>query len=225
MKKNRQIVLDTETTGLSPENGDRIVEIGCVELINFVPTNNTYHQYINPDRKMSEGAFRVSGISNAFLLDKPKFEEIYKEFLTYISDSAIVAHNAKFDVGFINSELQKINEQNFITNEIIDTLAIAKRKYPGAQASLDALCKRFEIDITKREKHGALLDANLLVDVYIELIGGKQTSFILSNKSNTFEEKKENKKIYDRRKFEITGKELIEHQKIINKIKKPIWSE
>ena len=225
MKKNRQIVLDTETTGLSPENGDRIVEIGCVELINFVPTNNTYHQYINPDRKMSEGAFRVSGISNAFLLDKPKFEEIYKEFLTYISDSAIVAHNAKFDVGFINSELQKINEQNFITNEIIDTLAIAKRKYPGAQASLDALCKRFEIDITKREKHGALLDANLLVDVYIELIGGKQTSFILSNKSNTFEEKKENKKIYDRRKFEITDKELIEHQKIINKIKKPIWSE
>ena len=174
---------------------------------------------------MSEGAFRVSGISNAFLLDKPKFEEIYKEFLTYISDSAIVAHNAKFDVGFINSELQKINEQNFITNEIIDTLAIAKRKYPGAQASLDALCKRFEIDITKREKHGALLDANLLVDVYIELIGGKQTSFILSNKSNTFEEKKENKKIYDRRKFEITDKELIEHQKIINKIKKPIWSE
>ncbi len=225
MKKNRQIVLDTETTGLSPENGDRIVEIGCVELINFVPTNNTYHQYINPDRKMSEGAFRVSGISNAFLLDKPKFEEIYKEFLTYISDSAIVAHNAKFDVGFINSELQKVNEQNFITNEIIDTLAIAKRKYPGAQASLDALCKRFEIDITKREKHGALLDANLLVDVYIELIGGKQTSFILSNKSNTFEEKKENKKIYDRRKFEITDKELIEHQKIINKIKKPIWSE
>ncbi len=225
MKKNRQIVLDTETTGLSPENGDRIVEIGCVELINFVPTNNTYHQYINPDRKMSEGAFRVSGISDAFLLDKPKFEEIYKDFLAYISDSAIVAHNAKFDVGFINSELQKVNEQNFITNEIIDTLAIAKRKYPGAQASLDALCKRFEIDITKREKHGALLDANLLVDVYIELIGGKQTSFILSNKSNTFEEKKENKKIYDRRKFEITDKELIEHQKIINKIKKPIWSE
>ena len=225
MKKNRQIVLDTETTGLSPENGDRIVEIGCVELINFVPTNNTYHQYINPDRKMSEGAFRVSGISDAFLLDKPKFEEIYKDFLAYISDSAIVAHNAKFDVGFINSELQKVNEQNFITNEIIDTLAIAKRKYPGAQASLDALCKRFEIDITKREKHGALLDANLLVDVYIELIGGKQTSFILSNKSNTFEEKKENKKIYDRRKFEITDKELIEHQKIINKIKNPIWSE
>ena len=225
MKKNRQIVLDTETTGLSPENGDRIVEIGCIELINFVPTSKTFQQYINPDRKMSEGAFRVSGISDSFLSDKPKFEEIYEDFLKFIDDSPIVAHNAQFDLGFINSELRKINEEYFISNEIIDTLSLAKKKYPGAQASLDALCKRFQIDTSQRDKHGALLDANLLVDVYIELIGGKQTSFILSNKSNTFEEKKENKKIYDRRKFEITDKELIEHQKIINKIKKPIWSE
>lgn len=225
MKTNRQIVLDTETTGLSPENGDRIVEIGCVELINFVPTNNTYQQYINPDRKMSEGAFRVSGISDDFLEDKPKFEEIYEDFLSYISDAPIVAHNAQFDIGFINSELKKINQQYSITNEIIDTLSIAKRKYPGSQASLDALCKRFHIDTTKRERHGALLDANLLVDVYIELIGGKQTSFVLSNKLKTMEEKKDNKKIYEYRKFDITEQEMSEHKKIINKIKNPIWSE
>ncbi len=225
MKKNRQIVLDTETTGLSPENGDRIVEIGCIELINFVPTSKTFQQYINPDRKMSEGAFRVSGISDSFLSDKPKFEEIYEDFLKFIDDSPIVAHNAQFDLGFINSELRKINEEYFISNEIIDTLSLAKKKYPGAQASLDALCKRFQIDTSQRDKHGALLDANLLVDVYIELIGGKQTSFVLSNKSKSFDHKKENIKKFSHRKFDITEIEKLEHEKIISKIKKPIWSE
>ena len=225
MKKNRQIVLDTETTGLSPENGDRIVEIGCIELINFVPTSKTFQQYINPDRKMSEGAFRVSGISDSFLSDKPKFEEIYEDFLKFIDDSPIVAHNAQFDVGFINSELRKINEEYFITNEIIDTLSLAKKKYPGAQASLDALCKRFQIDTSQRDKHGALLDANLLVDVYIELIGGKQTSFVLSNKSKSFDDKKRNIKKFTHRKFDITEIEKLEHEKIISKIKNPIWSE
>ncbi len=225
MKEVRQIVLDTETTGLSPENGDRIVEIGCIELINFVPTSNTFHKYINPDRRMSEGAFKVSGISDEFLSDKPKFNEIYKDFLNFISDSALIAHNAQFDVGFLNSELSKIENDFSLSNEIIDTLALAKKKYPGAQASLDALCKRFEIDTSKREKHGALLDSYLLVEVYIELIGGKQTSFTLSNKSKTLDNSKKIISNYNHRKFNITDQELEEHKNIINKIKNPIWSE
>ena len=225
MKEIRQIVLDTETTGLSPENGDRIVEIGCIELINFVPTSNTYHQYIYPDRKMSEGAYKVSGISDEFLRDKPKFKEVYKDFLTFISDSALIAHNAQFDVGFLNSELSKIQSDFSLSNEIIDTLSLAKKKYPGAQASLDALCKRFEIDTSKREKHGALLDAYLLVDVYIELIGGKQTSLALSRKSTSLDNIKKAMSNYNHRKFKITDQELEEHKNIINKIDNPIWSE
>jgi len=174
---------------------------------------------------MSEGAYKVSGISDEFLRDKPKFKEVYKDFLTFISNSPLIAHNAQFDVGFLNSELSKILSDFSLSNEIIDTLSLAKKKYPGAQASLDALCKRFEIDTSKREKHGALLDAYLLVDVYIELIGGKQTSLALSRKSTSLDNYKKAISNYNHRKFKITAQELEEHKAIINKIDNPIWSE
>ncbi len=219
----RQIVLDTETTGLSPDNGDRIVEIGCVELVNYVPTGKTFHSYVNPHRKMSEGAFRVSGISDEFLEDKPSFEDIYNEFLNFLSLSPVIAHNAQFDIGFLNSELNRIEENKNLSNEVIDTLALAKKKYPGAQASLDALCKRFDIDTSKREKHGALLDAYLLVDVYIELIGGKQTSLSLTRNKREKILSNNNDNNIRYRKFEISDKEKEIHTKMLDEIKNPIW--
>lgn len=222
---NREIILDTETTGLSPEKGDRIVEIGCIELVNYNLTGNEFHKYLNPEREMSEGAFRVSGISDEFLKDKPHFKEIANDLINFIGNSKIVAHNAPFDIGFLNNELKISNKKQIEFDSVIDTLALARKKFPGAQASLDALCKRFEIDNSKRVKHGALLDAYLLTEVYIELIGGKQTTLILT------EERKEkilinnNKKILIDRKYKISEKEKLAHQEMLNLIQKPIWGK
>jgi DNA polymerase-3 subunit epsilon len=220
---NREIILDTETTGLSPERGDRIVEIGCVELVNHTPTGNEFHKYLNPEREMSEGAFRISGLSDEFLKDKPYFKDIVDEFISFIDDSIIVAHNAPFDLGFLNNELKIINRKQIQFDSIIDTLAIARKKFPGAQASLDALCKRFEIDNSERVKHGALLDAYLLSEVYLELIGGKQTSLILSEERKETQLNIKEKKIFIERNYEISEKEKVAHQKMVDLISNPIW--
>ncbi|MBP5615356.1 MAG: DNA polymerase III subunit epsilon [Alphaproteobacteria bacterium] len=173
----REIVFDTETTGLSAEQGDRLVEIGAIELINHLPTGRTYHQYINPLREVPEDAFKVHGLSTEFLQNYPKFSDIAKDFLSFVGDDGIlVAHNAGFDMGFINYELKHNGFETLEKHEVIDTLQIARQKFTGAHNSLDALCRRFKIDNSKRTLHGALLDAELLSEVYLELLGGAEPS-------------------------------------------------
>jgi DNA polymerase-3 subunit epsilon len=176
---NREIVLDTETTGLSTVTGDRIVEIGCVELANHIPTGRTFHKYVNPERAMDDIAFEVHGISDAFLRDKPKFRDIASEFLGFIGNATIIAHNAPFDIGFLNFELEKAKLPP-LTNQVIDTVEVARDRHPGARVSLDALCKHYGIDNSRRTLHGALLDSEILAEVYLELIGGRQVAFALT---------------------------------------------
>ncbi len=176
----REIVLDTETTGFEPSEGHRIVEIGAVELFNHVPTGRTYHQYINPQRSMPEDAFKVHGLGDDFLRDKPVFAEVAEAFVAFIGDAQLVIHNAAFDMKFLNAELGWVNRPLIPTERAVDTLAIARRRFPGAQASLDALCRRLGIDNSARALHGALLDSEILAEVYLELIGGRQPDFMLS---------------------------------------------
>jgi DNA polymerase-3 subunit epsilon len=176
----REIIFDTETTGLSPQDGDRLVEIGCVELFNRVPTGETFHVYLNPERDMPEAAFRVHGLSQEFLADKPLFADIAQEFLDFIADAKLIAHNASFDMGFINAELAKIARDAIEPERVIDTLQIARRKHPFGPNSLDALCQRYGIDNSRRTKHGALLDAEILAEVYLELMGGRQADLGLA---------------------------------------------
>jgi DNA polymerase-3 subunit epsilon len=175
----REIVLDTETTGLDPASGHRIVEIGCVELFNAIPTGQFYHVYLDPERDMPEEAFRVHGLSIEFLTGKPKFTEIAEAFLAFIGDAPLVAHNAEFDMRFINAELAAFGLPAIASERVVDTLALARRRHPGAPASLDALCQRYGIDLSRRTKHGALLDSEILAEVYAELLGGRQTSLLL----------------------------------------------
>ena len=176
----REIVMDTETTGLDPQSGDRIVEIGGVELVNHLPTGRTYHQYINPERAMPKEAFEIHGLGDDFLRDYPVFSRIADEFLDFIGDAKLVIHNASFDMMFLNAELGWLGRPPLPMNQAIDTLEIARRKFPGAQASLDALCKRFGVDNSAREKHGALLDSEILAEVYLELLGGRQQGLTLA---------------------------------------------
>jgi DNA polymerase III subunit epsilon len=176
----REIVLDTETTGLSPRDGHRIVEIGAVELINHMPTGENFHVYLDPQRDMPKEAEAVHGLSASFLKGKPLFASVAEDFLTFIGDSVMVIHNASFDMGFINAELKAIGRATIDMGQVIDTLAIAKQKHPMASNSLDALCRRFGVDLSKRTKHGALLDSELLAEVYLELIGGRQTALGLA---------------------------------------------
>lgn len=176
----REIVLDTETTGLEPEQGDRVVEIGGVELFNHMPTGRTYHQYINPERAMPQEAFDVHGLSEEFLADKPVFARIAREFLDFVGDAKLVIHNASFDMKFLNAELGWADLPQIPRDRAIDTLDIARKKFPGSPASLDALCRRFGIDNSARTLHGALLDSEILAEVYLELIGGRQPDFGLS---------------------------------------------
>ncbi len=178
----REIVLDTETTGLDPESGDRIVEIGAVELVNHMPTGRTYHQYINPERAMPQEAFEVHGLSDEFLSDKPKFAAIAREFVEFIGDSRLVIHNAAFDMKFLNAELKWAGLAPLPWEQTLDTLALARKKFPGAPASLDALCRRFGIDNSSRTLHGALLDSEILAEVYLELIGGRQPGLVLGER-------------------------------------------
>lgn len=175
---NREIVLDTETTGLSPAQGDRLVEIGCVELINHIPSGRNYHVYVNPQRSMPEEAFRVHGLSEEFLKDKPLFGAVANDFREFIGDAQLVIHNAPFDMGFLNAELGKVGQRP-LGNKVIDTVMLAREKHPGARVSLDALCKHYGIDNSRRTLHGALLDSEILAEVYLELLGGKQVSLAL----------------------------------------------
>lgn len=175
----REIVLDTETTGIDALNGDRIVEIGCVELFNHVATGKHYHTYLNPERDMPAEAEAVHGLSAAFLSDKPLFPAVVGDFLDFIGDAQLVIHNATFDIGFLNAELARIG-MGKLTNPVVDTVKIARKRFPGAPASLDALCRRFEIDNSNRTLHGALLDSQLLAEVYLELMGGRQPDLVLA---------------------------------------------
>jgi DNA polymerase-3 subunit epsilon len=178
----REIVLDTETTGLDPVSGHRLVEIACVEVFNLVPTGQFFHAYIDPKRDMPEEAFRIHGLSAEFLTGKPLFEDICDEFVDFIGDSRLIIHNAEFDMKFINHELRRVPKPVIMMDRVFDTLSFARKKHPGASNSLDALCARYRIDNSKRTKHGALLDAEILAELYTELMGGRQTTLILSTK-------------------------------------------
>jgi DNA polymerase-3 subunit epsilon len=175
----REIVLDTETTGLDPFQGHRVVEIGCVELINRIPTGATFHRYLNPERDMPAEAFNVHGLSSEFLKDKPLFRDVCDELLTFLGDATLIAHNASFDYGFLCAELELCKREALVRDRVIDTIALARRKHSAGPYSLDAMCARYGIDSSRRTKHGALLDAELLAEVYLELIGARQASLIL----------------------------------------------
>ena len=228
----REIVLDTETTGLDPQDGHRIVEIGAVELHNHVPTGNVYHQYINPLISMPDQAFAIHGLSDEFLSDKPKFSEIAKEFLDFIGSSKLVIHNAAFDIKFINAELKSIDEEEITFDRATDTLAIARKKFPGSPASLDSLCRRFKIDNSARVVHGALLDSQILAEVYLELVGGKQPDFALNianvsneNNNSIFNEKRAQVR-KEKLKSRLTTEEKANHENFIKKLgKNSMWSK
>jgi DNA polymerase III subunit epsilon len=179
----REIVLDTETTGLDALRGDRLVEIGCVEMFNRMPTGQTFHRHINPEREMPAEAFAVHGLSTEFLRAKPLFAEVVDDFLEFIADAPLVIHNASFDVSFINAELDRIKRPPIARERLVDTLLLARRKHPGVSNRLDDLCSRYAIDNSRRTKHGALLDAELLAEVYIDLIGARQSQLVLASES------------------------------------------
>src|ERR1700743_2733144 len=180
----REIVLDTQTTGLDPLRGDRLVEVGCVEIFNRMTTGQTFHVYINPERDMPAEAFAVHGLSSAFLADKPLFTHVVEDFLEFIGDAPLVIHNASFDISFINAELDRIKRLPIARERLVDTLLLARRKHPGVSNRLDDLCSRYAIDNSRRTKHGALLDAELLAEVYIDLIGARQSQLVLASETN-----------------------------------------
>ena len=174
----REIVFDTETTGLDAANGDRLIEIGCIEIVNRIPTGREFHRYLNPERQVHPDAVAVHGLTDEFLLDKPRFAEVVDEFLSFIADAPLVAHNGMFDLGFINAELERVSRATVSANRIVDTLALARRRHPAGPNTLDALCKRYGIDLSQRTKHGALLDSTLLAGVYVELLGERQAALV-----------------------------------------------
>ena len=233
----REIALDTETTGISPRHGHRIIEIGALELMHHVPTGRKLHLYINPERDIDEGAVAVHGITSEFLADKPAFADIVDEFLAFIGDDPLVIHNASFDMSFINAELKRLNRPLLPKSQSIDTLMMAQKKFPGAQANLDSLCRRFEIDNTHRDLHGALIDADLLAGVYIELLGGRQPGLLLDTASqNQIDEKITSIGADSSPKLEIDGTnfrpirahaptadELEAHANFVAGMKDPIW--
>lgn len=224
----REVVLDTETTGLDPKRGHRVVEIGCVELINLIPSGKIYHTYLNPERDMPLEAFNVHGLSEKFLSTHPTFGEVFEDFLAFIGDSPLVIHNAQFDLKFLNAELQVVGGDPIPRTRAIDTLMIAKSQFPGSPASLDALCRRFKVNNQGRVKHGALLDAELLGAVYLELMGGRQPDLDLA-----FQLHKKEQEILDgspvpretlpSRSFSLTEEEQARHLALLEKIKKPLW--
>ena len=218
----REIVLDTETTGLDPSTGDRIVEIGAVELLNHLPTGKTFHKYLNPERNMPEEAQSVHGLTEEFLKDKPVFSQIADDFLAFIKGSKLVIHNASFDMKFINAELALARKTTLPSDIAIDTLGIARKKFPGSPASLDALCRRFNIDNSARTLHGALLDSEILAEVYLELIGGRQPDFGLSDANNTGEKKvDEERQVFKRPKplkTRLTVKDEEAHKSFVKKL-------
>ena len=227
----REIVLDTETTGLDPDSGDRVVEIGAVELINHVPSGAHFHQYINPERAMPAEAFAVHGLSDEFLADKPVFSAIAPAFLEFIGDAKLVIHNASFDMKFLNAELRWLDMPAIPMHRAVDTLEIARRKYPGAQNSLDALCRRFAIDNSAREKHGALLDSELLAEVYLELIGGRQPDLIAAEATAAAPERRKTQGDSEWRPAprprplapRLTAQEARRHAEFVSGLDDPLW--
>lgn len=227
----REIVFDTETTGFDADKGDRLVEIGAVELINHVPTGKTYHQYINPQREVPEDAFKVHGLSYEFLKNFPTFDQVVDEWLDFVGeDGILVAHNAKFDITFCNFEQKALNKREFTWDKVIDTLEIARNMFPGSRVNLDALCKRFNIDNSNRTKHGALLDAELLAEVYLQLIGGQEPAMMFDEKKKTTQQTTEvqfgaaDGKVREARHFPMSEEEINIHNEFLqNKIKGAIW--
>ncbi len=213
----KKIVLDTETTGLSVRDGHRIVEIGCIELDNLVPTKNIFHVYLNPERKVSEKAFEVHGYTDEFLSTKQKFAEISDNFVEFIKDKKIIIHNAEFDIGHLNNELSLIGKSKINNSNVIDTLELARNKFPGSGISLDALCKRFRIDNSKREKHTALIDCELLAKVYINLIDQKEPKLNLTEENTEKMILKNENKEYFKKIILPTEKELSDHNKFLKK--------
>ena len=231
----REICLDTETTGLDPKDGHKIIEIACFELINKVKTGKVFHSFVNPLRDVPHEAFRIHGISTEFLKDKPTFDLIADKFLDFIGDDILVIHNASFDIKFLNFELNILRKKTLEMSRVVDSLMLARKKFPGGQNSLDALCKRFNLDLSKREKHGAMIDTELLCDVYIELMGGAQEGFGFDNikkndsiKSNQIIDvavPRNNKKIIADRNFELTSEELKMHEDFIKlNFKTTFWN-
>lgn len=223
----REIVLDTETTGLDPLSGHRMAEIGCVELVGGVRTGAFFHTYLNPERDMPPEAFRVHGLSSQFLADKPIFAQKIDEFLEFVADSTLVIHNAAFDMKFVNFEVMRLGFAALSMDRIVDTMLIARKKFPGSPSSLDALCKRFNIDLSGRTKHGALLDAELLADVYLDLLGGRQKALILdgSKQSTTSSNiASKEKRFLEPRSFPISTEEEEAHKAMLGKLKNPIWA-
>ena len=216
----REIVLDTETTGISVKDGHRIVEIGCIELDNLIPTQNKFHCYLNPERKVSEKAFQVHGYSDEFLSKQKKFSEVVEDFLEFIKDKRLIIHNAEFDLAHLNNEL-KLFGKNKIQNEIIDTLTLARNKYPGSQASLDALCKRFRIDNSRRVTHTALIDCDLLAKVYINLIDQKEPSLNFQATNDQYQKEEKGILNYYKKIIKPSEIEEKEHREYLkNKLKK-----
>ena len=221
----REIVLDTETTGLDPKMGHRLVEIGAVELINHTPTGVNYQTYINPERDVDPGAQEIHGLTNEFLKQHPAFGDISTEFINFLSDSTLIIHNAPFDLAFINMELSRLEVTPISSERVIDTLVLARKKFPGAQANLDALCRRFAIENRHRELHGALVDAALLADVYIELIGGKEPTLGLSAKKSKMVADDTARVYQNPRSFPVSEEELELHRAFVETLKNPIWEK
>ncbi|MEE2661913.1 MAG: DNA polymerase III subunit epsilon [Pseudomonadota bacterium] len=225
----REIVLDTETTGLDPKAGHRLVEIGCIELVNHISTGVTYQQYINPDRDMPTAAFEIHGLTEKFLSEFPVFSKIVDSFLNFIGEDPLIIHNAAFDLGFLNAELELLDRDRLVSTQIVDTLSLARKAFPGAPASLDALCRRFGIDNSTREKHGAILDAELLAEVYLELRGGREPDFILGGgaknpASGGVEELKPGKTCTrPSRPHAASADEMALHRAFIGTLNEPLW--
>ena len=220
----KEIILDTETTGISVKEGHRIVEVGCIELDNLIPTKNKFHCYLNPDRKVSEKAFEIHGYKDEFLSKQKKFIDIADQFLEFIKDKRLIIHNAEFDIAHLNNELSLLGK-NKLKNEIIDTLVLARNKYPGSQVNLDALCKRYKIDNSKREKHTALIDCELLSKVYINLIDQKEPTLDLQSNQNSYYETDSKGVSYFKKVIEPTKSELDLHKKYLdNNLKKNFFN-
>ena len=227
----REIIFDTETTGLDPKSGDRLVEIGCIEMVNRVETGNTFHGYFNPDRDMPAQAEAVHGLSITFLSDKPRFHEKAADFLEFIGDECkLVAHNAGFDFGFVNSELEMCGLPPLSRERMVDTVAMARMRHPGAKNSLDALCTRYGIDRSHRTKHGALLDAELLAQVYVELTGGRQIGLSLAAETNaieitTLDAPRRERPFRPARSHSASAEELAAHAAFLETVKSPLWND
>ncbi|MBH63538.1 MAG: DNA polymerase III subunit epsilon [Alphaproteobacteria bacterium] len=218
----REIVVDTETTGLSPSAGHRVIEIGCLELVNHMPTGAVFHEYLNPERDVPAEAVQIHGLTDEFLSSKPLFASVADRFLEFVAGAKLIIHNAEFDLGFLNAELKRL-KRGSLTNVVTDTLTLARKKYPGGQASLDALCRRFNIDNSARTQHGALLDAELLAEVYLELIGGRQPGLTLETNTRVMVSAQVAREERPARPHAPSPEELAAHEAFLDSLENPLW--